>query len=655
MGSIWIAIDTQLRRRVALKFMSSESIVSPAARVRFGREAMAIARLQHPHVIQVYDYGIDNDVPFIVMELLEGEDLDARLRRQRQLPLAAVINLIAQIARALDTAHAARIIHRDLKPGNIFIARVGGDELIKILDFGVATMFAERSPTDDKSEEDVLFSMVGTPAYMSPEQIQKPETVDHRADIWALGVIAYQALTGRLPFEGQTLAALFSRVVEGEHTPATMRVQNLVADVDEFFRRALAKDPEQRFQSARELALALAAVGAADKTQAAVKILVVDDEPNIPLLIRQRFRHQIRKNLYQFLFASDGEGALDELRRNPDVDVVFTDLNMPRMDGITLLERVGEVSPFAKTIVVSAYGDIPNFRKAMNRGAFDFLVKPIDFKDFEITLEKASKHVRALRRTLEAAEENDTLRMFVSSGILESISKKKSGALGVTPSETIEATVAFIGVFGFFDGARGAAPDDDVFRLNASLDVIVAEIVANSGSVDRFLNSAVMAVFRGRAHAERAVRACVTIRARIAALALDEGPRSPYAHGVSAGIDTGSVIAGDIGSKVMAQLSYTVLGRPVAAALLLASIAGKNQILVNEGTRAAASAQFELAPVEDIDAKSTLLRDLGAVSAVLSTTPGKSFVPFGTDTACNMETMAQVPELPGEVRVMERE
>ncbi|MEO5727230.1 MAG: serine/threonine-protein kinase, partial [Byssovorax sp.] len=139
MGSIWVALDTLLRRRVALKLMRPE-MTSPTSRGRFEREAMAVARIQHQHVIQIHDYGIDEEAPYIVMELLEGEDMESRIARHLRLPIAAVATLVTQTAKALGAAHLAGIVHRDLKPANIFLARGETEETVKILDFGVAAM-----------------------------------------------------------------------------------------------------------------------------------------------------------------------------------------------------------------------------------------------------------------------------------------------------------------------------------------------------------------------------------------------------------------------------------------------------------------------------------------------------------------------------------
>ena len=140
MGAIWVAFDAQLRRRVALKLMSPDHLASASARSRFEREAMAIAQLQSPHVVQIYDYGVDDGAPYIVMELLDGEDLHARMTRVGRMPLATVAWFLTQAAKALAAAHQSGIVHRDIKPANIFIARHDTDEMVKVLDFGVAAL-----------------------------------------------------------------------------------------------------------------------------------------------------------------------------------------------------------------------------------------------------------------------------------------------------------------------------------------------------------------------------------------------------------------------------------------------------------------------------------------------------------------------------------
>ncbi len=243
--------------------------------------------------------------------------------------------------------------------------------------------------------------VVGTPHYMSPEQVRGSRAVDFRSDLWSLAVVAYRALTGPPPLRGGGLRRAAHPDLHRPRAPAVAHLRReLGPEVDRFFEQALARDPARRFASAREMAPALRrqrrAPAAAER---ASKILVVDDEPDVALLMKQRFRQQIRKGLFEFVFAGDGEAALEQLRLHPDIEIALTDINMPGMDGLTFLRRAGELNPLVKVVVVSAYSDMSNIREAMNRGAFDFLVKPIDFKDLEVTIDKTVKYAREVRRT----------------------------------------------------------------------------------------------------------------------------------------------------------------------------------------------------------------------------------------------------------------
>src|SRR3954463_4832341 len=148
------------------------------------------------------------------------------------------------------------------------------------------------------------------------------------------------------------------------------------------------------------------------------KILVADDEMDLEILIKQKFRKQIREHKYEFVFAVNGCDALNKLKDNPDIDVVLSDINMPEMDGLTLLDKLNEVSPLIKAVMVSAYSDMDNIRTAMNKGAFDFICKPVNFDDLELTMTKTIQHVGQLRDTLRAIKENNILRMYVDENVI---------------------------------------------------------------------------------------------------------------------------------------------------------------------------------------------------------------------------------------------
>jgi len=178
------------------------------------------------------------------------------------------------------------------------------------------------------------------------------------------------------------------------------------------------------------------------------KILVVDDEADLEALIKQKFRRQIREHQYEFVFALNGKEALEKLQHEPDIDMIFSDVNMPEMDGLTLLEKLNETNPLLKAVIVSAYGDMDNIRTAMNRGAFDFITKPVNFEDLEITLKKTINHVTQLKQTLQAIKENNILKMYVDESVLKFMEKREFEQ-SLTTNENIEATIVFIDICSF--------------------------------------------------------------------------------------------------------------------------------------------------------------------------------------------------------------
>jgi serine/threonine protein kinase len=266
MGKVYKALDRRLDRTVAIKVMSAPLNGDQEAKARFEREARAIAQMQHPHICTLYDVGDQETTAFLVMEYLEGESLAERLRRG-PLPIDQLLKLGIEISGALDLAHRAGIVHRDLKPGNIMLTKAGA----KLLDFGLAKPKAAAisgsapmlsaavtlsSPVPGVSPLTTAGTVLGTIQYMSPEQIEGKE-VDARSDIFALGAVLYQGATGKPPFEGKSQISVATAILEKEPEPLANLQPAAPAELKHIIQTCLAKDPEARFQCARDVGIEL--------------------------------------------------------------------------------------------------------------------------------------------------------------------------------------------------------------------------------------------------------------------------------------------------------------------------------------------------------------------------------------------------------------
>ena len=332
------------------------------------------------------------------------------------------------------------------------------------------------------------------------------------------------------------------------------------------------------------------------------KILVVDDEADLELLIKQKFRRKIRESVYEFVFANNGQEALERISENPDTAVILSDINMPVMDGLTLLSLTHAQYPAMKTVIVSAYGDLANLRTAMNRGAFDFVVKPVDFNDLELTIEKTADQVRQLRDTLRAIQENNILKMYVDETVLNFMTRPDFENR-LLASETVEATVVFLDICGFTSLAEKLAPTDVVSLLNTYFDLIVKEVIAQNGHVDKFMGDAVMAVFRGEHHLDRAIDAALSARAALQQSNATLPPGFEYRPEVSIGVNTGEVVSGNIGSASLKRLDYTVIGDVVNTSQRLQSVGKAGQIIISEAVYLKVKESFKCQFVSEIKLK----------------------------------------------------
>jgi len=293
MGSVWRATHVTLAHDVAIKFLQTS--VSSDLRGRFEREARLAARLGEAsrHITRVIDYGVlGSTTPYLVMELLQGETLSQRLRRERRISLELAAKMIVQLCRALQVAHGAGVIHRDLKPSNIFLARSDFDEeiVVKLMDFGVAksTEVAEDEETTGAG------TIIGTPGYMSPEQILC-KRLDARTDLWGVGACVYRLLCGRSPFGQGGIPELGLRILATDPLPPTTLNPSLPPAIDAWMAKALAKSAEERFQSARDLADALALIagtGEDDETPLVGSIMPLTDDTLPPNRISVAMLHR---------------------------------------------------------------------------------------------------------------------------------------------------------------------------------------------------------------------------------------------------------------------------------------------------------------------------------------------------------------------------
>ncbi|HWO14532.1 MAG TPA: serine/threonine-protein kinase, partial [Polyangiaceae bacterium] len=259
MGVVFAARHLGLDEMVAIKFVRPEVQDVDGALARFAREAKLAARIHSEHVTKVFDVGVLEPFgPFMVMEYLEGSSLAELLEAEGPLPPTRLVGYLLQACEALAAAHAAGVIHQDVKPENLFVVRRAGVEVLRLLDFGIAQVLPS-APAEAAAGASSI--VLGTPLYMAPEQLRPSGGIDARADIWALGVVSYELLSGRMPFAGESLPEICTAILDAEPRPLGVTCSAALRDV---VMRCLAKDPAQRFGSVAELAAALMPIAPRD-------------------------------------------------------------------------------------------------------------------------------------------------------------------------------------------------------------------------------------------------------------------------------------------------------------------------------------------------------------------------------------------------------
>lgn len=318
-------------------------------------------------------------------------------------------------------------------------------------------------------------------------------------------------------------------------------------------------------------------------------VLIVDDEPDLQQLLTLKFRRRIRKGELRFHFASHGAEALERLLEYTDVDMVVTDINMPVMDGLTLLGQLREQHPMVKAVVVSAYGDMDNIRGAMNRGAYDFLTKPLDFSDFETTVSKTVTHVRELRESIKNLEENKILKLFVDEAALHFMQANDDEA---AKSEVADCSVAFIDLCSFTKFSEENPPEVVIRLLNGYFEAIVEAVLPFGGTIDKFIGDAVMVIFRGDDHVQRAAEACLAVRDAVRGVASALKGETGFDAEVSIGLNTGQALLGPVGAQSLGRLDFTVIGDMVNTAARLQGFSEAGGISITAETRALLGDRF---------------------------------------------------------------
>jgi serine/threonine-protein kinase len=428
MGVVYKGYDRRIARNVAIKAIAKSSLGADELRhvmQRFRHEAQAVGRLVHPRIVQIYDYGEDDDTAYIVMELVNGKNLHEHLSQKSKYEISEAGEIVRQLLDGLGHAHAEGVVHRDIKPSNILL---NSDGRIKISDFGIARL--------DSSSLTQVGDVLGTPYYMAPEQFLGVE-VNALADLYAVGVIAYELLSGRKPFEGNAASVMQQAFNERPANPSGLNPR-LSPMMDQVLHRALAKNRDERFQSAGEFAEAfrvaidasldpdaappgsstgadaaalmnaarLLSIRPAAKAASPVeedlqlptgdsaisldtsvkkaRMLVIDDEERILTALKSRFR-----NRYHVFTTADGNKALEFMRKYP-MHVIVSDQRMPAMPGVELLRQSREISPRSVRILLTGYSDLAAMVGSINDGeVYRFVSKPWDNNELQTIVAEA--------------------------------------------------------------------------------------------------------------------------------------------------------------------------------------------------------------------------------------------------------------------------
>ena len=394
MGAVYLADDSRLGRRVALKLLPPDVATDSDRRHRFVQEAKLASALTHPNVAYIYEIGHDGDLWFLAMEYVEGDPLSHRIR-EGPLKVAEILQIGMQTADALDDAHSKGIVHRDIKPANLMVTPRGH---VKVLDFGLAKLQA--GPTNPEETQFLTSAgmVLGTVEYMSPEQALGRD-VDHRSDLFSLGVVLYEMAAARLPFAGSTPSETMARILQSQPDAVARFNYEVPQGLELVIRKCLEKDRTRRYQSARELLVDLknlerdsgseraapAASGTERPKRGRIRTVIVDDEELARNLLREYLTAS--RDVEILAECANGFEAVKAIAEHKP-DLVFLDVQMPKLDGFEVLELIDlEVA----VIFVTAFDQYA--MKAFDAHAVDYLLKPFSQDRFDKALGRARQRL----------------------------------------------------------------------------------------------------------------------------------------------------------------------------------------------------------------------------------------------------------------------
>jgi serine/threonine-protein kinase len=377
MGVVLRAHDAQLERDVAIKLIRPE-LLTDSLRERFLAEARAMARVIHPNVLPIYSFGEHEGAPYFVTQIVRGQTVEQWLKeRDPELApdLDTAFKILESTCRGVAAIHAAETVHRDLKPSNLLL---DPEFSVCVADMGVSVLAKSMSQSGPESER--RNEIAGTPYYMAPEcvlQADTPPELAHRADVYALGCLAYELLTGAPPFQGSTMIACMLAHLNQEPPRASSRRSDLSEEIDAVLFAALAKDPADRTPSADAFRRAL--IAARTKTRAPVRILVAEDDEDFRELLGMTLRHEFPDAVVECV--ADGQEALAAFDERPP-SVAILDLAMPKIDGTKLTELVrARDGAYIPILVLTGSGGPREWQHLSAVGADGFLVKPVNVRD----------------------------------------------------------------------------------------------------------------------------------------------------------------------------------------------------------------------------------------------------------------------------------